>query len=192
MRVRAGSAHAVVVGAALTGLLGSVLTAHALTTDKGVWDGGAVSVLCGTGTNSRLCHYHFYDIGCTDAAVAGTRIGRCAFTFDATVAIVPILNAAGRIIGCTSDGQDVRTGGSATFDSVVDLFDNPQIDDDFIIQVRDVFADGKAPVGHFTAVEAQSQESTPGWVASGAFAGACAAGTDGGYFGHAGSITVAV
>jgi hypothetical protein len=168
------------------------LPAHALTTDKGIWDGGAVSVRCGTGTNSRLCHYQFYDIGCTDAAVAGTRVGRCAFTFDATVAIVPILNVAGRIIGCTSDGQDVRTGGSATFDSVVDLFDNPQIDDHFIIQVRDIFADGKPPVGQFTAVEGDSQESTPSWIASGAFAGACAPGAEGGYFGHAGSITVAV
>jgi hypothetical protein len=192
MRVRRSFARALVTGSVVASIAGFAVPAQAVLADKGIWDGGAVFAYCGSGTNSRTCTYDFYAAGCTEAAVAGLSRVPCEFEFRATVAIAPILDAAGRIVGCTSVPLDTRSSGRATYDSTIDVFDNPDISDVFTIEVRDVFADGRPGVGHFSALDDSAQGPAQLWFANGAFVGVCAPGADQGSSGGAGSITVVV
>jgi hypothetical protein len=115
-----------------------------------------------------------YSQSCPEVAVVGTTLASCSVIVHASVKIVPILNAAGRLVGCTSGGSVQLTSSYVYFNSTVDVFDNSSIDDIFVGQIYDSFSDGSPGVFQFTAVDqGQSSLSASYWLVNGAFTGSC-------------------
>lgn len=151
---------------------------------------------CTTGTsNGWSCTYYLYsyDSNCPEVSVVGTALRDCDLYVEATVQIVPVVNAAGRLVGCTSGPTDTSLANSyADYDSSFNEFDNPDIESIFIGRVHDVFGDGKPGVFDFTAYSASQSNDPAGatWLVKGTVAASCKRGSD--TFATAGSGTVDV
>lgn len=148
-------------------------TAHAVDAEHAEWAGWGYAN-CTTGTSSGWkCYYDLYSESCPEVAVVGTTLASCHVFAHVVLDVVPIVNAAGRVVGCTSGGR-VPGGSYVSFDSTFPLFDNRSIDELFVAQVYDTFGDGSPGLMQFTAYEqGQSQETSASWLADGAFAGTC-------------------
>lgn len=164
-------------------------TAHAANADKGTWDDSDNFVSCTSGTNSRTCTYDMYSYGCQEASTIGVTLAPCSFYLHARVTVVPLLNGAGQVIGCTSSALSAT--GYGEFDSTFSEFDNFDMEDTVIFEVKDTFGDGKPGVAKFTIVDAD-QEGTPTWVATGSFVTSCGRSINQYDIGGAGSVTVQV
>ncbi|MBV9098450.1 MAG: hypothetical protein JO079_10375, partial [Frankiaceae bacterium] len=72
------------------------------------------------------------------------------------------------------------TNSYVSFDSTFNQFDNFRIDQIFVGQVYDSFADGKPGSFTFTAFAASQADNIIGgtWLVHGAFTGSCKRGTD--------------
>jgi hypothetical protein len=147
---------------------------------------------CTTGTSSGWsCSYDLYSDHCPEVAVVGTPLASCHLYLHAVIRIVPVVNAAGRLVACTSGGGVVLSGSYVRFDSTFNEFDNFSIDQLFVGQMYDSFSDGNPGLLQFTAFEeGQSEISAAYWLINGAFAGSCQRGAS--YVGSTGSGTVDV
>lgn len=153
--------------------------AHAVKAEHVEWSGYGYSY-CTTGSSSGWeCTYDLYSETCPEVAVAGSTLASCFLYIRATMAIVPAVNAAGRLVGCTSGGRVVLDGRSyARFDSTVPAFDNTSINEVFVGQMYDGFSDGKPGLLQLAAYEqGQSSLTSAQWVVAGGFAGTCNRGT---------------
>lgn len=165
--------------------------AHAAEANEGVWDTGDTHVACGTGVNSRTCTYDFWSAGCTEASAGGVQVAGCSFYLRVKVTVVPLLNGAGRVVGCTSAALSAT--GFGRYDSMFGQFDNFDMDDSLVFEVKDAFGDGKPGAAKFTIVDGFGNEgSTTGWIAKGALVTSCARGASQWNSGGAGSVTVEI
>ena len=177
--------------AAVTALALTSTAANAANVDKAQWDDGEMLVQCTSGVNSRTCSYYFYSAGCDEASTVGVNLAACSFNLDVAVTVVPILNGAGQVVGCTSSALSAR--GSAEYDSYFSQFDNSSIDDTVIFEVKDTFGDGKPGVAKYTFIDSGGQEGgTKVWTVKGTSVTSCARNVDQWNSGGAGSVTVAV
>jgi hypothetical protein len=151
-------------------------SAHALNAEHVEWAGNGWSN-CTTGTSSGWsCDYDLYSTDCPEAAVVGTPLASCYLYVHAEVPVVPVVNAAGRLVGCTSGTNAVALSASYVyFDSTFNEFDNSRIDAIFVGQVHDVFADGKPGAFTFTAYDADQSDDPVGstWLVHGDFTASC-------------------
>jgi hypothetical protein len=175
---------------AVTFMLGSG-TAHAVNAEHVEWTSFGWSN-CTTGTSSGWsCSYDMYSENCPEVAVVGTPLASCNLNVHAVVKIVPIVNAAGRLVGCTSGGSVQLTSSYVYFNSTFNEFDNTSIDQIFIGQMYDSFSDGNPGAFYFTAFEeGQSEISSAYWLVNGGFTGSCKRGAS--YISGTGSGTVDV
>ncbi|HVF04892.1 MAG TPA: hypothetical protein VNA20_08640 [Frankiaceae bacterium] len=178
------NARLVLCAVALVALVGT--PASAADVNEGAWDSGATFNSCGTGTNTRTCTYDFYSSSCTEASASGVRLAGCWFHLHGTVTVAPILNAGGRVVGCTSVA--LSAGGFGEYDSSFNQFDHSAINDTRILEVKDTFGDGKPGVGKYTYTE--SGEGLETWTATGTFVATCARSASQWTSGGAGSVTV--
>jgi hypothetical protein len=166
----------IAVGAAVT-----VLTlpgvAHAANAEHVEWSGGSAYSYCESGLNSRVCYYDLY-ISCTEAAAVGAPLASCWVEMHAAVRVVPVFNAAGRVVGCSSVGLDPSWGGYVDYDSSFNEFDNHNIASPFTIAVHDVFADGKPGAAELVAISQGEQEGGKTWIVTGDFVASCARNAD--------------
>ncbi|MDQ1748205.1 MAG: hypothetical protein QOD07_2468 [Frankiaceae bacterium] len=151
-------------------------SAHALNAEHVEWTADGWSN-CTTGTSSGWsCDYDLYSTNCPEAAVVGTPLASCYVYVHAEVPVVPVVNAAGRLVGCTSGPNAVAlTASYVYYDSTFNEFDNSRIDAIFVGQVHDVFADGKPGALTFTAYDANQSNDPTGatWLVHGDFTGSC-------------------
>jgi hypothetical protein len=180
----------VVVVGAMSTLLASG-TAHAVNGEHVEWTGYGWSN-CTVGTSiGWTCTYDIYSESCPEVAVVGITVASCDLITHVVVPIYPVLNAVGRLVGCTSRGPVLLNGSYVYFDSTVPVFDNQRIDQLVIGSISDVFADGKPAALSFTAYEAgQSDDVVSFWVVNGGFAGTCQRGAY--YAANSGAGTVDV
>ena len=175
MRIRSYLRSAVIVASSTIVLLGPG-TAHALNAEHVEWTGEGWSN-CTTGTSSAWsCSYDIYSTSCPEVAVVGTPLASCYLYVHAQVPIVPVVNAAGRLVGCTSGANSVSLSGSYVyFDSSFNEFDNSSIDAIFLGQVQDAFADGKPGAFTFTAYDTTQSNDPTGasWLVHGDFTASC-------------------
>lgn len=164
--------------------------AVAVTANKGVWDDGHSYTTCGTGVTSRKCVYDFWSSGCTEYAVAGTRLAGCAARVRAEITVVPIYQGT-VIVGCKGSALVPGTAYFVSYDSTTTSFDNSRIDELFKVEVWDMFNDVSDSVVSFVAADVTEYEGSPIWVAKGGFPAPCMPGTHISY-GGAGSVTVEV
>jgi hypothetical protein len=152
--------------------------AHAADAEHVEWSGGSAYSYCDSGLNSRICYYDVY-ANCTEAAAVGAPLASCRVEMHAAVNVVPVLNAAGRVVGCSSVGLNPSWGGYVDYDSTINEFDNHSISAPFNITVHDIFADGKPGAAEFVAISANDQ-GTEGrtWIVTGDFVASCARGAD--------------
>lgn len=166
------------VGVAATALLAPP-DAQAVNAEHVEWFGYGYSN-CGTGTPSGwLCSYDLYAGDCTEAAAFGTPVARCFLHVHAEVPVVPMLNAAGRLVGCSSGGAVVLNVRSyANFESTFPDFGNAAIDQLRVGEMSDVFTDGRPGLLRFTFFEqSESDAAVETWIVNGAFPGTCQRGT---------------
>jgi hypothetical protein len=162
---------AAALGATATLLLPT--SANAANAEHVEWTGYGWSD-CTSGTSTGwTCYYDVYSSGCVEAAVLGTPLANCELEMHATVRIVPMFNAAGRVVGCTSVSLSPSTSGYVYFNSTFAEFDNYSIDSPFTIAVFDAYGDGTPSAVEFTAHETGGQEGTKSWTVEGAWAGSC-------------------
>lgn len=154
------------------GVLAAPASAYAVNADHADWTGYGWSQ-CTSGINVRTCYYDVYSSTCVEAAVVGTPLATCHVGVRLTVRVVPIANAAGTVIGCTSIGLSRTPDNVVDYDSAFGEFDNASID---IVNVGvvDYFGDGRPGAVEFSAADSYAQESVPRWLAEGAFVGSCA------------------
>jgi len=137
---------------------------------------------CTTGTSSGWsCSYDLYSNNCPELAIAGETIRSCDLYIHVEAKIVPVLNAAGRLVGCTSGATDTSLPGSyAGFTSHVDgQFDNSSIDQVFLGRIHDAFGDGNPGALDFTAFEQGQGEPVSTWLVKGTYGGSCKRGASG-------------
>jgi len=180
MRIRSFLRSAVLVASSAIVLLGSG-TAHAIGAEHVEWTGGGWSN-CTTGTSSGWsCSYDLYSTNCPEVAVVGTPLASCYLYAHAEVPIVPVINAAGRLVGCTSGASAVSlTNSYVYFDSTFNQFDNSRIDQIFLGKMYDAFGDGKPGAFTLTAFASNQSDNDIGatWLVHGAFTGSCTRGAD--------------
>lgn len=161
-----------VTAGALAAVIAAPVTAHA--SEHVEWTANGW-YHCGPETNGRWCTYYLYSTSCPEGAVLGTTAAECQLSMEATVWAVPVLNTGGRVVGCTTAGQHHRSNGYVGFDSTVPLYDNPEIDEIFHLDVYDVFADGKPGAAKLFATEDdQGPILTTRWIVTGDFSASCA------------------
>lgn len=164
-------------------------SARAANADKGTWDDSDNYVSCTSGVNSRTCTYDMYSFGCQEASTVGVTVAPCSFYLHARVTVVPILNGAGQVVGCTSSALSAT--GFGEFNSSFSEFDNFDMEDTVVFEVKDTFGDGKPGVAKFTIVDGD-QEGVRTWVATGTFVTSCGRNINQYNAGGAGSVTVQV
>jgi hypothetical protein len=156
--------------------------------DSGTFDSGYVSGSCGTGTTSRTCTYDINYTNCQEASAStgGPRVVvPCDVHFHGSVTVQPRLNAAGRVVGCTSVVG--TAGGTVTFNSNVwDGFDRTFSLTDLTVQ--SAHPDQSAAAIHFTG---SSADGTFVWAGTASMTASCAPGSASAGGTTAGSVTVA-
>ncbi|HVF03515.1 MAG TPA: hypothetical protein VNA20_01625 [Frankiaceae bacterium] len=184
--------RAAVVLAAASALL-APRTAHAVNAEHVEWAGTGHSN-CTTGTSAGwTCTYEVFSHTCPEVAVAGVPLASCYVWVRAVVKIAPVLNATGRLVGCTSGGNVVLTGSHVYFDSTFDEFDNDSINALVVGQMNDSFADGKPGAFELTAFEeGQSEISSAYWLVSASLTGSCKRGAEYVYGTGAGTVDVQI
>lgn len=187
-----GLRRSAAVLAAATALLAPG-TAHAVNAEHVEWAGTGHSN-CTVGTSAGwVCTYEIFSSTCPEVAVVGVPLASCYVYAKVQVKIVPVLNAGGRLVGCTSGGKVVLTNSAVYFDSTFDEFDNPSINQLFVGQVYDTFADGKPGALEFTAFEeGQSEISSAYWLVTGNFTASCKRGAEYVYGTGAGTVDVQI
>ncbi len=163
------------VGALVAGgALVAPAAAHAIDGESGEWTGGAWSV-CTSGTSTGwFCEFDVYSDTCPTVVVLGETFASCYLQMHAVVRIVPIVDGGGRVVGCTSLALSPETQGHVDYDSAIEYFDNSRIDQTFVIEVFDMFGDGKPGAVEFFAHETRYDQQRTDWTIEGVFAGMCA------------------
>jgi hypothetical protein len=185
--LRVMTARLVMLGVVATGALFAPAAHADQGIDKGTWDSGAAIGSCDAGINTRTCTYDVYFTNCQEASVAtgGPRLlVPCDVDFDGTVGVQPRVNAAGRVIGCTSV-VDTYTG-SVTFTSgLLGNFSRtiPLTD----LTVQSAHPDQSTAAVHFTASVTSGLNN---WVVNGALTATCAPSKNSSNSLTAGSVTV--
>jgi hypothetical protein len=174
---------------ATAALVLSTTPAHAASADKGTWDSSDAYADCGAGVNSRTCYYDLYSNQCSEASTVGVTVAPCWFELHVSVNVVPILNAAGKVVGCTSSALSAQ--GYGYYDSTFNQFDNSNMSDTLVFEVKDTFADGNPGVAKYTIVD-RDLDGTRIWTATGSFVTTCARNVWQYNSGGAGSVTVEV
>lgn len=87
------------------------------------WTGYGWSDCTNRTSTGWTCYYNAYSSDCVEAAFLGSTLARCEVEMHATVRVVPLFNAAGRVVGCTSVSLSPSTSGYAAFDSTFAEFD---------------------------------------------------------------------
>lgn len=155
------------------GMLALAHPALAVPPDQASWVSGTAAASCGSGPNRWLCTYTLNVTGCTEVS---TSIAPCHATVTATVAIAPIVNAAGQNIGCTSIAGDAATTGNVSYDSFFPAYDNGAINSPFAVDVRGGGSTAPAEVTYAAAASGGALGEKR-WVASGSFLSTCARGS---------------
>lgn len=133
---------------------------------------------CTIGTSiGWTCTYDIWANNCPEVAVLGAPLAQCFLHVRAIVKIVPVLNA-GRVVACTSGGGVVPQPLSrGNFNSTFPEFDNSAIDQLYVAQMYDAFADTKPGLLQFTIYEeGQSTTGSKSWLVDGQSTGTCARG----------------
>jgi hypothetical protein len=156
--------------------------------DKGTWDTGVATGGCDSSVNTRRCTYEVHFTNCQEASVAtgaGPRVViPCEVDFNGTVTVQPRINAAGRVVGCTSVvGTHIgyvsfTSGVSESFSQKIPLTD---------LTVQSAHPDQSTAAVHFTATRTAG---TYNWVADGVLTATCAPGGGSSNSLPSGSVTV--
>jgi len=143
--------------------------------DTGTWDSGLGTGSCTSGATTRTCTYDINYTNCQEGSVAtGTGanvVFNCAVHIHGSVTVQPRVNAAGKVVGCTSV---VGTStGYAAFDSNVSSdFDRttpsrPLTD----VTVQSAHPDQSAAAVHFVGI---ATNGTFAWTVDATMTGTCA------------------
>lgn len=181
------------VAAALAGALTFAVSppASAVLFEHVEWAGYGYAA-CTYGTSQRWqCTYLLYSDECVEASVFGEILARCSVRARVELSVVPIVDAAGRVIGCTSGRHSASAASHVNYDSTVNEFDNPAIDQLFVGQVEDFFADDRPSVMTLHAFEeGQAGLLSKYWLARATFVGTCRRGANYAYGSAAGVVDV--